>query len=276
MQDEHMTFLMVVPRRSGVRSVNLKFSHIKMAAGGLAAFVLLVFCFFIYTFSVYRDATDKAGSVNHLKSQINALNTNLNTNEAQKQDLRERFEEIEGKLLEMQELLDKKGIKNDLSVGGEFIPADKATSTYLDIMEKDIRSLFEAVQTLPIGRPMPGEINSGFGNRTDPFNSKPAFHSGIDIEAKLGDPIISTADGVVAQAGNYARYGETVIVKHKIGYKTLYGHLSKVGVKVGERVKSGDVIGYAGSTGRSTGVHLHYEVILNGKAVDPMKYLSLR
>jgi len=118
-----------------------------------------------------------------------------------------------------------------------------------------------------------GKINSGFGYRKDPINSRLAFHSGVDIDAYWGQPVILTADGIVRHAGWYKEYGKTVIVEHKNGYETLYRHLSSLNVKEGQYVKSGDVIGFAGSTGRSTGPHLHYEILKNNQKVDPARYL---
>jgi len=100
------------------------------------------------------------------------------------------------------------------------------------------------------------------------------FHSGIDITAPHGSKVLATADGVVEFAGWYGDYGKTVIIRHPSGYLTLYGHLSQVDVKEGQRVKAGDVVGRVGSTGRSTGPHLHYEVIRDNKPIDPSKFLA--
>jgi murein DD-endopeptidase MepM/ murein hydrolase activator NlpD len=148
--------------------------------------------------------------------------------------------------------------------------------SHIDFVEKNINELFDVMKSLPVGTPLSGEINSGFGYRKDPFNLKSAFHPGVDIDAKFGQPVVATADGVVEYAGWYKTYGEAVIIDHKDDYQTLYGHLSKIRVKEGQGVKAGDIIGYAGSTGRSTGPHLHYEVIKDGKTVDPANYIFLR
>jgi murein DD-endopeptidase MepM/ murein hydrolase activator NlpD len=100
--------------------------------------------------------------------------------------------------------------------------------------------------------------------------------SGLDIDANYGQHVVATADGVVTKASWHTNYGKTVIVKHKDNYETLYGHLSELKVKEGQEVKGGDVIGRAGSTGRSTGTHLHYEVIKDGERVNPTNFLSLK
>ncbi len=190
--------------------------------------------------------------------------------------LREKLQGIEETLLEMQDVLHKKGIKKELSIGGEFIPAEKFSLSYVDYIKNDIDNLFNTMRSVPVGTPLQGKINSGFGYRKDPFNRKNAFHSGIDIDANYGQAVVATADGVVSKASWQNNYGRTVVIKHEDDYETLYGHLSKISVKEGDKVKVGDVIGKAGSTGRSTGVHLHYEVVKDGKRVNPRNFLSLK
>lgn len=116
-------------------------------------------------------------------------------------------------------------------------------------------------------------IASGFGNRIDPHYKTPSMHWGIDFTAKTGTEIYATADGVVKVSGrNRGGFGNHVRIEHGFGYLTLYGHMSQVAVKKGQRVKRGDVIGYVGSTGKSTGPHLHYEVHKNGHPIDPVNF----
>lgn len=118
------------------------------------------------------------------------------------------------------------------------------------------------------------QITSGFGMRIDPFTKAPSFHSGIDFGANTGDPAYVTADGVVASTGSDATHGNNIVVTHENGLSTWYMHLSKIKVKAGDTVTKGQVIGLVGSTGRSTGPHLHYEVLKNGKSIDPKPYLK--
>jgi len=186
-----------------------------------------------------------------------------------------RLLEVERKLIDMQELLKKKGIKKKLSVGGEYIPADRLSDEYLDAINKDIDNLSKVFRVYPIGKPARGLISSGYGYRKDPFHKRKAFHSGLDISSRYGVSVKSTAEGVVEKAGWYKGYGKCVIIRHESGYKTLYGHLSKITVKRGQKIASGEVIGRVGSTGRSTGPHLHYEIIKNGKRINPKKYLTM-
>jgi murein DD-endopeptidase MepM/ murein hydrolase activator NlpD len=118
-----------------------------------------------------------------------------------------------------------------------------------------------------------GWLTSGFGVRSDPFTGRQASHPGLDISGKTGDPVYATADGRVATAGRTGDYGNLVIIEHAFGLTTRYGHLSRFNVKPGASVRRGDVIGYVGSTGRSTASHLHYEVWANGRPVNPLKLL---
>jgi len=121
--------------------------------------------------------------------------------------------------------------------------------------------------------PVVGRITGVFGERLDPFSGEGAFHSGLDIASRYGDEIRATGDGIVDTVEQRAGYGKLVIVDHGFGVTTWYGHLSGFNVQVGMRVKCGDVIGYEGDSGRSTGPHLHYEVRIYNTPVNPWRYL---
>ena len=122
--------------------------------------------------------------------------------------------------------------------------------------------------------PIAGWLSSSYGNRKDPFSGGPDFHPGLDISADYGQPVRATADGTVAVAGASGAYGNLVEIDHGYGIVTRYGHLSRFGSTAGQQVHRGDVIGYVGSTGRSTSAHLHYEILLNGKLTNPLKLLA--
>ena len=128
---------------------------------------------------------------------------------------------------------------------------------------------------MPYRKPVIGEVEftSGFGVRSDPFLGRPAMHTGLDFRAATGDPVRATANGKVVSSGWAGGYGRMVEVDHGNGLSTRYGHLSEIHVKVGDVIKIGQVIGAVGSTGRSTGPHLHYETRIDGDAVDPQKFL---
>lgn len=121
--------------------------------------------------------------------------------------------------------------------------------------------------------PTYGWISSPFGYRTSPFTGRIAFHKGIDIAARLGTPIYAVSQGVVTFSGRRGEYGNLIIIQHAFGFSTLYGHNSINVVKSGDRVECGQLIGYIGNTGRSTAPHLHYEIIKDGRCLNPRKYL---
>ena len=132
-----------------------------------------------------------------------------------------------------------------------------------------------AYKSTPSIWPAQGRLASPFGYRMSPFGAEYGeFHSGLDISNKLNTPIYATADGVVRHAGWAAGYGQAVLLDHGFGYSTLYGHTAEIKIKEGQRVTRGQLIARMGSTGRSTGCHVHYEVWINGKPVDPAKYLK--
>jgi murein DD-endopeptidase MepM/ murein hydrolase activator NlpD len=123
--------------------------------------------------------------------------------------------------------------------------------------------------------PVRGVLVSGFGWRVDPFGEGWRYHLGVDVAAPEGAPVASRADGVVVHADWMGAYGLTVVVDHGFGYQTLYAHLRRSLVRAGQRVRAGQVVGEVGSTGRSTGPHLHFEVRYQGLPVDPLPYLQV-
>ncbi len=147
-------------------------------------------------------------------------------------------------------------------------------SESFDSLERVVSRRLEALQYTPSIWPVRGYLASTFGRRKDPFTGRMKMHKGVDISAPVGTPVMVTADGVVSKIwydGN--GYGLVVEVMHKNGIRTVYAHNSKVLVKVGQRVRRGDIIALVGNSGRSTGPHVHYEVHVRGKAVDPLQYM---
>jgi murein DD-endopeptidase MepM/ murein hydrolase activator NlpD len=168
-------------------------------------------------------------------------------------------------------------------MGGPFIPVKLAADAgpferqlyRINVSRAQVDRLNRTLAQVPYRKPVIGEVEftSGFGVRSDPFLGRPAMHTGLDFRAATGDPVRATANGKVASAGWAGGYGRMVEVDHGNGLSTRYGHLSEIGVKVGDAIKIGQVIGAVGSTGRSTGPHLHYETRIDGEAVDPQKFL---
>jgi murein DD-endopeptidase MepM/ murein hydrolase activator NlpD len=175
------------------------------------------------------------------------------------------------------------------ALGGPLIEAKdpRALAAVLDVDEdfaeriqhaatnlSEAGALADAAARLPFAKPTANtDKSSGFGVRFDPFTGRPAFHSGLDFGGGFGAPIYSTAPGVVSFTGVRSGYGNTIEIDHGGGFKTRYAHLSGIGVTVGQRVAVGQRIGALGSTGRSTGPHLHYEVWVNGRAQNPDRFV---
>lgn len=170
---------------------------------------------------------------------------------------------------------------SDTAIGGPFVEPAAFTDPFensindLDIALERLDTARRTARKLPFGNPLPGSsITSRFGNRTDPFLGRLALHAGIDFRASTGTQIRSTGAGTVVVAGRTGGYGNMVEIDHGDGLTTRFAHLSSVSVKVGDHVEANDPVGLSGTTGRSTGPHLHYEVRRNGKAIDPMRFLT--
>ena len=141
-------------------------------------------------------------------------------------------------------------------------------------VRRDVERRQELAAATPSIWPAHGWLTGTFGGRSDPFTGEPGFHQGLDISTEKGQPVFATADGSVEAASYSGDYGNLIVLKHAFGLVTRYGHLSSFTVKPGQQVKRGDVIGYVGSTGRSTGAHLHYEILANGKLINPLQLLT--
>jgi murein DD-endopeptidase MepM/ murein hydrolase activator NlpD len=144
----------------------------------------------------------------------------------------------------------------------------------LSVLESMLYSEQLQASTIPSNRPSPGYITSGFGRRTDPVRGGIGHHMGMDFDANTGDPVKAAAGGVVSFAGVKSGYGKVVEIDHGNGYSTLYGHNSRLLVRAGDIVRSGQQLAKAGSTGKSTGPHVHFEVHVNGRPVNPRKFLD--
>ena len=145
----------------------------------------------------------------------------------------------------------------------------------LDVLENLLRDRKIDNSLLPSGMPVAhGYVASGFGARTDPLHGQPGLHLGVDFNAPAGSPVMAVADGVITFADTRGGYGKVIEVDHGNGYMTRYAHNSAFVAEVGQRVRSGETIAKVGSTGRSTGPHCHFEVWLNGRAVNPMAYVK--
>ena len=149
-----------------------------------------------------------------------------------------------------------------------------ALETRLSSVRKGVERQEKLAAATPSIWPAKGWLTARFGGRSDPFTGEAEFHQGLDISASKGQPVYATANGTVESAAYTGEYGNLIVVRHDFGLATRYGHLSKFNVKPGQPVHRGDIIGLVGSTGRSTGAHLHYEVLANGKLINPLPLLT--
>jgi len=224
-----------------------------------------------------QQLSKKETEIRKLKEELKNKEEEIKRIAQEKETLVRKLKIIEEKIKKANKTLKRKGIRIKLPQGGKFIPAEEGEKLklYADTLDKNIDKLLKVMADVPIGVPLYGKITSRFGKRRDPLNGRRAFHSGLDLKARYKQAVFATANGYVEFAGWKPGYGKVVIIRHKYGYKTYYGHLSKIRVRKGKWVKAGTVIGYAGSTGRATGVHLHYEIRRYGKLINPLKFLYL-
>jgi murein DD-endopeptidase MepM/ murein hydrolase activator NlpD len=193
----------------------------------------------------------------------------------------------ENKTREIKGVLASLGLRYDAAPqaeGGPFVPVrlPPANETFaraltrVAIARAQAQDVTNALTFVPLRRPLTGELDmsSPFGVRMDPFVHEAAMHTGVDFRGTVGDPVHATAAGKVTKAGWEGGYGQLVEIDHGDGLSTRYGHLSEIDVTVGQKVHIGQVVGRVGSTGRSTGPHLHYETRINGQPVNPLKFLA--
>ena len=216
--------------------------------------------------------------LDHTRTDYEKFQHQVAEQEAEKENLLQTaLTELKKRSQIIESILDTVGVdfqieKGSQNTGGPYTVI--GDNSYENLTFK-VDHYLETIQSIPLGAPTHGRITSNFGKRVDPINSRPAFHEGVDIKNKLNTPIKVTADGVVAKSGYTKGFGNYVVVKHDNGFKTRYFHMCKRAVKRGTTVKRGQVIGYLGSTGRSTGPHLHYEIKYKNKPVNPKKFMQI-
>lgn len=289
--------LIVVPQKGGsIKKIYATSALIKFISGSIVALFLCL----MYFSCDYVKVKGKEAQLDGLKRLTAAQKEQIDL-------LAAKVGEFEKKMADLQQLdkkirimtnLDEGGHDKDhaLGMGGPIPEGGDPELQELTISNigKDVdRLLEEAVfqmksfeelsdfltkqQSLlastPSIWPVIGWVSSEFGYRTSPFTGKREFHRGIDIVTRIGKEVVAPADGIVVAARNKRDMGNMVKIDHRNGLSTSYGHLMKIAVKEGQRVKRGDLIGYVGNSGRSTGTHLHYSVSLNGISVNPRKYL---
>ncbi len=222
--------------------------------------------------SKYEATLDKITEEKRLLS-LSQSETEKTVEEAKKS-----FDKIDSTLEVINTKMKKRGLKT-IALPNAGGPVEKNLDNIellTDYYEEVLRDLDKKLSSFPLGVPHPGSISSRFGYRPNPFTNRGReLHSGVDLKGRRGDLVKSTASGRVAFAGYESGYGYVVKIKHANNYETRYAHLTKPLVKKGEKVEAGSSVGLLGSTGRSTGPHLHYEILKNNKKINPEKYFTL-
>lgn len=238
---------------------------------GSALFIVL---FSLVGFFIYEHTNDYYTTL--YKERLARANQIKNAIDIEK--AKESFESIDAAMLEVNEMLVKRGLK-PLALEGAGGPLEFEITKINQVAEEyaeNIQHLGEILESTPFGLPHFGEQTSGFGKRNNPFGgSNSEMHRGLDFRGEMHSPIQTTASGKVIFAGVKGGYGNVVIIEHPNKLKTLYAHLSEILVKKGQTVELGDMIGKLGSTGRSTGPHLHYEILHKNERIDPQNFINL-
>jgi len=275
--------VIIVNKNSEPKTLRVKTKHISRLrhyAAGIVSVIMLLSGVIIYLRS---QNNNEEAEKKQLMAQITKLKGSIPVAaaEVKKGDEAQTYiQSIEGKLQKINDYLRKRGLKgfSTAAVGGNGnSEASKLTNNEAySLYDEYLTRLVHTVAFTPMGYPHISSLTSYFGYRSDPFDSSDAeFHPGIDFKGNKGDDARCTANGRVVFAGWAGGYGNCVRIAHANSYETLYGHLSRISVNVGQEVTVGQKIGEVGSTGRSTGTHLHYEIRKNGKAINPISYLTL-
>ncbi|MFN3975970.1 MAG: peptidoglycan DD-metalloendopeptidase family protein [Aquificaceae bacterium] len=281
---DYISIIIAYHEGKAPKTLRIKKTHLKMALLFLALLAVISFSSYLLNLKLISERSSVVNKEKKLEEERSKIYTEremlareIERLENEKRKLKDKIARIEKNMGLIEEYLAKRGaVKRPLGVGGASYKVNLEDLSHLDFLKERSDYLLSTIRSIPMGYPVYGRITSHLGWRKNPFGRGYEFHSGIDIEAPYGSKVVATADGVVEMAGHYGDYGKTVIIKHPSGYMTLYAHLSEILVKVGQKVKAGEVIGKVGSTGRSTGPHLHYEVQYEGKLKNPMEYLTWR
>lgn len=244
---------------------------------------------------LYFATSVNLDEVEHLRQENEALRTVNESFESSIRDLQQNLAEYEDRTKELAIMAGLEGVPSKEGRAGlagsgaggaedDAYPGDEYSLALLEARARDldrrldkvsvnIEEQLRHVASMPAIMPARGIFTSGYGYRLDPITGRRAFHNGVDISAPPGKSVYATADGVVTRAGRNGSLGRAVYLAHGFGLSTRYGHLSEITVEPGQRVKRGDLLGYVGNSGRTTGYHVHYEVREDSRPKNPMEYI---
>lgn len=261
---------MLIPHDSK-RTINLKLPSIGIIA---SVFLWLIGTGYVVTIAINTvEYYDMQKKLNFYADQFSEMKSSLSA-----------MKKAEAELSRLLSFGNKERILENLD---PKVNTSDAGSLDMDILKDQIKNSVNTVSEIreflkeqrtvymatPKGLPIQGRLTSGYGMREDPREGGAEFHSGVDLAAPSGTPVTATAEGVISFAGWSGGNGNLVVIEHGFGYSTFYAHNKSLAVKVGSRVKRGDTVAYSGSTGNSTGPHVHYEVWHKGKPINPRQFI---
>ncbi|MCI0487705.1 MAG: M23 family metallopeptidase [Blastocatellia bacterium] len=272
------TFMIIPTATSKAKRISIHHNVIYITSGLMVAFILLTI------FAAFRLVQHEALNLefHSVKSENESLKKQNEAYESSYAKLKGQISYIEDVSKELARQARMENIPEvDEQVGMGGPESVSALDRAADHLERNVREIGDRLKSdllrlasIPSGLPVNGYITDGLGIRRSPFGGGGEYHTGLDIAVDFGTPVAATADGIVIWASSHGGYGNLVAIYHSNGITTRYGHLSRITVEVGQRIKRGDQIGHAGSTGRSTGPHVHYEIRENDQPVDPLRYVE--
>lgn len=284
MAKRHHTIILIPHAHAKLRKWQVTNLQIGIATG---AFLLLTFAAAFFIGSHFSTKVNPV-EIARLKGENERLRKTNLTFESSLQRLQGQLTEYEDRTRQLAIVAGVESLESgvEAGIGGgtltdEVEPGDlpamedraAGIAGALDVVEAKLDERLRWISSTPAITPVKGIFTSGFGYRSDPLTHGRGVHQGVDIAAAPGQPVRASADGVVLQASEIGGLGQAVFIAHGFGVTTRYGHMSRIDVRPGQRVKRGDVVGRVGNTGRSTGYHLHYEVRVDGNPVNPLAYI---
>ncbi|MFA5577152.1 MAG: peptidoglycan DD-metalloendopeptidase family protein [Tissierellaceae bacterium] len=298
-KDNSKISILIIPGTDKVKRVSIPYWLPRASVGFLVLSLISLTVYFKmslnYQASLLEDANEKLSIINNLEEENRDKDKKLSSLKSENTHLYEKTEEVESKLTEIDKLqrrLEKMaGIDSPSRGGGisrdmetDFADHAEEMNVIAEVLEdkkleleifiEDLEAQFDYLDSVPDLRPSSGRVTSKFGNRRDPFTRRIQFHQGVDIANSSGTSVKAAAKGTVVFTGPNGAYGRTVIIDHGYGYQTLYAHNSKILVKKGDKIEKGQEIAKMGSTGRSTGSHLHFEIHINNKLTNPLDLIT--
>lgn len=284
MAKRHHTIIVIPHAHAKLRKWRVTDLQIGLTLGALFLLTLIAAFFTWSHFSTKVNPVEIA----RLETENDQLRKTNQTFESSLQRLQDQLRESEERTRQLAIVAGVESLEGGAAEAGVGGPADEDVNLgdlpvlenragqlvgTLDAVEAKLAERVRWISSTPAIAPVKGIFTSGFGYRSDPLTHGHGVHQGVDIAAAAGQPVRASADGIVIRAGEVGGYGQVVYVAHGFGVTTRYGHMSRIDVRPGQRVKRGDFVGRVGNTGRSTGPHLHYEVRVDGEPVNPLAYI---